>query len=46
LARHLTALLTKVAEAKDTLKELEAIEIIANAAEKDAWRNYREANHA
>lgn len=42
MARHLTSLMAKVVDAKESLKELEAAEVLANAAEKDAWRNYRE----
>ena len=45
VARQLNVLITKVAELKKKLKEMEALEIMANAEEKDAWRNLREANN-
>jgi len=38
-------MIIKVAELKEKLKEMEALEIMANAEEKDAWRNLREANN-
>ena len=46
MARHLTALLARVAKAKEDLVTLEAQEVASRAAEKAAWANYREATHA